>query len=247
MEIKPPVPISVDHLKFRVEDIEYYLHSTELLVAGKEYPPKLFVTSDGDKIVFRQASREEADLLLKPLKQIIDIQFDKDLYHLVAARTYAEILAWKQHRYKDQYVIAGIDVSGDEAELVGIWNARMWDENLTISLHSITFKRKRRVGLAGYIAKMEHAFDYLGAKEWWATFESPFGFRMGFYLRHLIKPYPQYQHELGGSIVFYVTKDIWDTILKPKIKDYLGERPVPKDLLEKSMNPVPPKKFEIEL
>ncbi|MEB3779109.1 MAG: hypothetical protein GSR85_02590 [Desulfurococcales archaeon] len=247
MEIKPPVPISVDHLKFRVDDIEYYLHSSEALVSGKEYPPKLFVTPDGDKIVFRQASRDEADILLKPLKQIIDMQFDKDLYHLVAARTYAEILAWKQHRYKDEYVIVGVDVTGDEAELVGIWNARMWDENLTISLHSITFRRKRRVGLTGYIAKMEHAFDYLGAKEWWATFESPFGFRMGFYLRHLTKPYPQYQHELGGSIVFYVTKDIWDSILKPKFKAYLGERPVPEDLLEKSKKLIPPKKLEIEL
>ncbi len=241
--VKPPIPISVDHLKFRIEYIENYLHSSEALVAGKEFPPKLFVTKNGEKIVFRQAKREEAKLILQAIKPLIDHKYDKDLYHLVAARTYAEILAWLQHRYKDEYVIIGVHGN----ELIGVWNARLWNENLAISLHSLTFKRLARIGLAGYLAKMEHAFEVLGVNEWWATFESPFGFRLGFYLRHLTKPYPEYQHELGGSPVFYVTKDTWESLIKPQFKEYLGTRPVPEDLLQESYKLQLPSKYEIEI
>ena len=241
--VKPSVPISVDYLKFRIEEIENYLHASEALVEGKVYEPKLFVTKNGEKIVFRQAKKEEAPIILQALKPLIDHKYDRDFYHLVAARTYAEVLAWSQYRYKDEYVIIG--VLGNE--LVGVWNARMWDENICISLHSITFRRLARIGLAGYLAKMEFAFDVLGAKEWWATFESPFGFRIGLYLKHMTKPYPQYQHELGGSPVFYVTKETWETLIKPQFKEYLGTRPVPEDLLKESYNLRPPSRYDIEI
>ncbi len=243
--VEPPVPISVKEFKYDVKVIENYLHSSEDLVAGIPFEPKYIETPDGDKIVFRLAKREEAPIILKTLRQLIDPKYDRDFYHLVGTRTYAEVLAWYQHRYKDEFVIIG--TLGNE--LVGVWNARMWNKDICISLHSITFKRLRRIGLAGYLAKIEHAFDNIGAKEWWATFESPFGFRLGMYLRHLTKPYPEYQHELGGSPVFYFTKEQWEKWVKkdPFFKPYLGKRPVPEDLLQESYKLQPPSKLEIEI
>jgi len=243
--VKPPVPISVDAIPFKIEILEAYLHSSEDLVKGKDFEPKLYVARGGEKIVFRMAKKEEAPIILETLKKLIDHKYDKDFYHLVGVRTYAEILAWTQDRYKDEYVIIGVHGN----ELIGVWNARMWDENIAISLHSLTFKRLGGIGVAGYIAKLEHAFENLGAKEWWATFESPFGFRLGMYLKHLTKPYPQVQHELGGSPVFYTTKYDWENFHKkrPELQKYLGTRPVPKELLEQSYDLKPPAKFEIEL
>lgn len=243
--MKPPIPISVDAIPFKVEILEAYLHSSEDLVKDKVFEPKLYEAKGGEKIIFRQAKKEEAKVILETLKQLIDHKYDQDLYHIVAARTYAEVLAWVQSRYKDEYVIIGVHGN----ELIGVWNARMWNENIAISLHSITFKRLGGIGLAGYIAKVEHAFDNIGAKEWWATFESPFGFRLGMYLRHFMKPYPDVQHELGGSPVFYMTKYDWDNFHKkrPELQRYFGIRPAPEDLVEKSYDLKPPSKFEITI
>ena len=243
--VKPPVPISIDEFKFKVDILENYLHSSEDLVGRIPYEPKYVETPDGDKIVFRLAKREEAPIILNTLRQLLDSKYDKDFYHLVGARTYAEVLAWSQYRYKDEYIIIGTN----GRELIGVWNARMWSKDLCVSLHSITFKRLRRIGLAGYLAKIEHAFDNLGATEWWATFESPFGFRLGMYLRHLTKPYPEYQHELGGSPVFYFKKEQWSGWVKkdPFFKPYLGIRPVPEDLLNESYKLKRPEKFEITI
>ncbi len=243
--VKPPIPISVDSIPFKVEILEAYLHSSEDLVKDKVFEPKLYEAKGGEKIIFRQAKKEEAPIILETLKQLIDHKYDKDLYHIVAARTYAEVLAWVQSRYKDEYVIIGVHGN----ELIGVWNARMWNEDIAISLHSITFKRLGGIGLAGYIAKAEHAFDNIGAKEWWATFESPFGFRLGMYLRHFMKPYPDVQHELGGSPVFYMTKYDWDNFHKkrPELQKYFGIRPAPEDLVEKSYDLKPPSRFEIDI
>jgi len=243
--VKPPVPISVDEFRFKANVLENYLHSSESLVEGIKYRPKYVETPEGERIVFRLADRGEAPVILRALRRLISPEYDRDFYHLVSARTYAEVLAWSQHRYKDEFVIVG--TAGNE--LVGVWNARMWSKDLCISLHSITFRRLRRIGLAGYLAKIEHAFDYLGASEWWATFESPFGFRLGVYLRHLTKPYPEYQHELGGSPVFYFRKEQWVEWVKkdPFFKPYLGVRPVPQELLDKSYNLKEPSKFEITI
>lgn len=243
--VKPPVPISVDQIPFKIEILEAFLHSSEDLVAGKEFVPKLYVTKQGEKIVFRQARKEEGPLMLEVVKQLIDPKYDKDLYHLVSARVYAEILAWMQSRYKDEYVIIGVH----DNELIGIWNARMMNKDIAISLHSLTFKRLGGIGTAGYAAKAEYAFEVLGAKEWWATFESPFGFRLGMYFRHLTKPYPEVQHELGGSPVFYMTADDWFNFHKKReeLKPFLGTRPVPEDLLKRSYDLKAPKKLEIEI
>lgn len=89
MSFKPPIPISIDVFRYHVKDIEPLLRGTEFLVTGKEkeYPQKYYETGKGEKIVVRRARREEVDILLDPLKHIINIKFDKDFYHLIVART----------------------------------------------------------------------------------------------------------------------------------------------------------------
>lgn len=56
------------YFRYHVKDIEPFLRGTEFLVTGKEkeYPPKYYETSKGEKIVIRQARRKGADILLDP-------------------------------------------------------------------------------------------------------------------------------------------------------------------------------------
>jgi len=225
----------------RVQDMEAILRAVDAPYLEKAvYPPKLVGMKDGSKIVVRQASRAEAPEVLKAVRLYVDV--NKDFYDIVAWRTYAEILAWKMYRIKDHYLLLGIQ----DDKLVGIVNARMWDQNIAISLHTMSFKRGIDVGPALYFAKMEHAFDHLGAREWWATFESYIGLRiMGTEWAPKQKPFPEMQHELGGSRIFYTAKEDWENFVKLKYARYLGEKPVPKDLLAKSQKFRIPEKADV--
>ncbi|MCS6783762.1 MAG: N-acetyltransferase [Candidatus Caldarchaeum sp.] len=245
--VKPSVPISFEEFKFSVEEIEEFLRGAppdEKLL--KPYTPKLYRLKTGEPVVIRAVDKSEAPAMLQSLKQLIDHNYDKDFYHLVAVRLYSEILAWIQNRIKDHYALVATNADG---ELMGIVNHRFASPELCISLHTIALKRAERLGIMLYAAKIEHAFDFVGAKEWWATFESPFGYRMGFRLQHGMKPWPEFQHELGGGRVFYITKERWDRVVKPDLiqRGLMGERPVPEDLLKKSMPLKPTQKIEIEI
>jgi len=244
--VKPVVPISFEEFKFSVEEIEEFLRGAPPDERfQKPYPPKIYRLKTGEPIIIRPADVSEAPVILQTLKQLIDPAYDKDFYHLVAARTYTEILAWAQNRIKDAYVIVA---ASKEGELMGLVNHRFWDENICISLHTIVFKRAERLGIVLYAAKVEHALDTVGVKEWWATFESPFGYRMGFRLQHAMKPWPEMQHELGGGRIFYLTKDRWDKVVKKNLEErgLMGERPVSEDLLKSTKPLKPPTKIEIE-
>lgn len=243
---KPRVPISINELKFSIEDIEDFLAAPQDPRFQVPYEPKKWTAKDGSVVYVRPADKSEAPAILQTLKRLIDSAYDKDFYHLVGVRTYSEILAWYQNRIKDSYVIV---VTSPTGELEALVNHRFWDENVAISLHTITFKRKSELGIMAYASKIEHAFDFVGVKEWWATFESPFGFRMGFRFVHQTKPWPAYQHELGGGRVYYLDKPTWDAVVKPKLKErgLMGERPVSKEELQKTYPLKPTEKFEIEL
>ncbi|MCF8884408.1 MAG: N-acetyltransferase [Nitrososphaerota archaeon] len=244
--VKPAVPISFEEFKFSVDEIEEFLRGgppDERF--QKPFPPKIYRLKSGEPIIVRPATKDEAPAMLQTLRQLIDPKYDKDFYHLVAVRTYSEILAWAQNRLKDGYVIVATNTEG---ELMGLVNHRFVNEEICISLHTIVFKRAERLGLFLYAAKIEHAFDVVGVNEWWATFESPFGFRMGFRLQHTTKPWPQVQHELGGARVYYITREQWNKSVKPYITSIglMGERPVPEDMLKKTIPLKPTSKFEIE-
>ena len=243
---KPPVPISFEKFSFRVEEIEEYLRGAPPDERfQKPFEPKLYKLSSGEPIIIRPASRDEAPAILQTLRQLIDPKYDKDFYHLVGARTYSEILAWSQSRLKDGYVIVA---TNREGELMGLVNHRFWDTNVAVSLHTIVFKRAERLGVVLYLSKIEHAFDVVGVNEWWATFESPFGFRLGFRFQHVTKPWPEMQHELGGARIYYLTREQWNRAVKPFAEErgWLGERPVPPDLLSKTKPLKPAAKIDIE-
>lgn len=245
--VKPVVPISFEEFKFGVDEIEEFLRGAPPDERfQKPYAPKTYKLKTGEPVIIRPVEKSEAPAMLQTLKRLIDPAYDRDYYHLVAVRTYSEILAWAQNRIKDAYVIAA---TNEEGELMGIVNHRFVNEDIVMSLHTIVFKRAERLGIMLYAAKIEHAFDFVGAKEWWATFESPFGYRMGFRLQHAMKPWPEIQHELGGGRVFYLTKERWDKVVKPDLiqRGLMGERPVPEDLLRKTIPLKPTSKLEIEL
>ncbi|MDG7042557.1 MAG: N-acetyltransferase [Nitrososphaerota archaeon] len=244
---KPNVPISITDMKFSIEDIEDFLRGAppdqKLSI---EYPAKYVQLGNGEKAIIRQAKLEDAPAVLETLKVLIDHKYDRDFYHLVGVRTYSEVLAWTQNRIKDSRMLVATNESG---ELMALVNWRMWNAQIAISLHTMTFKRKAGLGIAAYAAKIEDAFDYLSSQEWWATFESPFGFRMGFRFVHDQKPWPEMQHELGGSRIYYLTKDHWDRIVKPKLmqRGTFGERPVSKEALAATYPLKPTETLEIDL
>lgn len=229
----PPVPVTREEYRLRVVDIEPNLRPAESpILSQKRFEPKVVTLRDGSKMLMRQVDREDADWLLEAIKPYFEVK--EDFYDLVAYRTYSEILAWKEYRIKDHYAIVGVI----DGKLVGIANARLWNEKICISLHTLSFKRGVDVGPALYFAKAEHAFENLGAEEWWATYESYVGFRvLGLYWAKKQKPWPEYQHELGGARIFYATKEDWENFVKKKFANYIGERPVSPDLLKKAEKP----------
>ncbi len=241
MSLEPPCPVSATEYVMKVKDIEPNLRPLESpILKEKPYSPKTITMKDGSKMVVRQAKLEEAPTVLKAVKPYMDVE--KDFYDIVAVRTYGEILAWYRHRIKDHYLLLGL-ING---ELVGLVNARLWNKDIAISLHTMAFKRGLGVGPALYFSKVEYAFDTLGVKEWWATFESYIGItHFSWNWGKKQKPWPEYQHELGGARVFYLTKEDWELFAKKRFPYFIGERPVPKDLLEQAEKFKIPEKVEV--
>ena len=59
------------------------------------------------------------------------------------------------------------------------------------------------------------------------------------------KPLPQLQLEVGGSRIFFTTKEDWDRFVKPMLRDRLPISPAPPDLLRSAEKVVPPKEVEV--
>ncbi len=241
MALKPPCPVSATEYTVKVEDLEPNLRPPESpVLQNTPYPPKILTLRDGTKMVVHQATREDVPKVLKAIRPYFDVE--KDFYDIVAVRTYAEILAWYRYRIKDHYLLLGTI----DGKLAGIVNARLYSNDIAYSLHTMSFVRGVGLGPSLYAAKVEYAFDYLGVKEWWATFESYIGIRV-FALKwgKKQKPWPEYQHELGGARVFYITKEDWDSFIKKRFPYFIGERPVPEDMLKKAKNFTISEKVEI--
>jgi hypothetical protein len=240
VSFKPPCPVTLEEVKVNVEDLEPILRPPESQLLSRPYQPRLLKLPDGKKMVVRMAVSDDIPVILETTRSIMDVE--KDFYDLVASRVYAEVMASHRKRVKDYFCIIGIL----EGELAAIANARLWDEKIAISLHTMTFKRGAGIGAIMYLAKMEHAFENFGVEEWWATYESYTGFRYwGIGLAQYQKPYPQIQHELGGARVFFNTKGQWYSFVKPKYEKRLGERPVPTEILTQSLTPRKPEHIDL--
>ena len=186
------------------------------------YPPKFVVLASGEKMVVRQATREEVPILLQDVGPLMTIE--RDFYDIVAARTYAELLGWKRYRVRDEYCLVGLI----DGTLVGVVNGRSLSTKIGISLHTIAMRRGLRIGAHLFAAKMEYHIEYLGQQEVYIVAESPIGFRR-WMIEYSLEKRPQVHHELGGVMSWALTRDLY---FRAKGRLVVGERPVPEPLLE---------------
>jgi hypothetical protein len=180
----------------------------------------------------REAKLEEAPQMMAYMKRVMET--DHDFYDIVGARVYAEILGWWRKRLKDPYVLVGLI----DGLLAGFANGRLMSQDINISLHTMALVRGGRIGAVMYYAKAYYGFEILGNKEWWATYESYNGWhRWGLGMAQPSYPWPEYQHELGGARVYYITKRYWDSAVKNYVKQMIDADlvfKVPDEIIKKN-------------
>jgi hypothetical protein len=215
MKLEPPEKISQEQITIDVREIEPLLQAPSMGI--KPWPEATITLKDGRVLYIREARLDEAPLLLEYVKKVMET--DHDFYDIVGARVYAEILGWKRKRLKDPFNIVGTI----DGVLAGFANGRLMNEDIAISLHTMTFSRRGRLGWIMYYAKTYYALETLGCKEWWSTFESYNGWKMaGLEMAQPSYPWPEYQHELGGARVYYVTKKYWNSTIKNFLRQMVG-------------------------
>ena len=183
----------------------------------KPWPGAVVALKDGRTLYIRQARLEEAPKLMGYMKRVMEVEHD--FYDIVGARVYAEILGWYRNRLKDPYTLVGLI----DGQLAGFCNGRLMNEDINISLHTMALARGGRIGAVMYYAKVHYAFEILGNKVFWATYESYNGWhRWGLGMAQPSYPWPEVQHELGGARVYYITKKYWDASIKKYIRQMAG-------------------------
>ena len=215
MRLEPPEKVSEEQLTIDVREIEPLLQGPAMAI--KPWPGAQVKLKDGRLLYIRQAKIEEAPMMMDYMKKVMES--DHDFYDIVGARVYAEILGWYRKRLKDPYTLVGL--------IDGLWagfaNGRLMNEDINISLHTMALVRGGRIGAIMYYTKAYYAFEMLGNKEWWATYESYNGWmRWGLGMAQPSYPWPEYQHELGGARVYYVTKKYWDSTVKNYVRQMTG-------------------------
>jgi hypothetical protein len=203
------------------EEIESIL-GVDWDIPKKPYPPKTILLPTGERMIVREAAREEVPQLLQAITPLLTVS--RDFYDIVAARQYAELLGWYRRRVRNEFCLIGI-VDG---RLAGIVNQRAYDQKIHVSYHTMALKRGARVGAHMFAAKHEHSMENLGAEEILVTAESPIGFRR-WIVEWGLQVKPHVQHELGGAKAWVITRDIYHKV-KPRL--VLGSRPVPDDVLK---------------
>ncbi|HNW35892.1 MAG TPA: hypothetical protein PKM25_13220, partial [Candidatus Ozemobacteraceae bacterium] len=93
------------------------------------FPPKMITLANGETMVIRQVTRDEIPFLLPHVKALLDVE--RDYYDIVAARVYAELLAYYRYRVQDEYVLIA-QVNG---ELAAIVNGRSLSPRVGVSYH----------------------------------------------------------------------------------------------------------------
>lgn len=193
------------------------------------YPAKSIVLASGERMVVRQARREEVPILLPDVAALTTVE--RDFYDIVAARAYAELLGWLRYRVRDEYCLVGLI----DGVLVGLVNGRSLSSKIGISYHTIAMRRGLRVGAHLFAAKMEYHIEYLGQQEVYIVAESPIGFRR-WMIEYGLEKRPQVHHELGGVMSWSLTRDLYFAARERLV---VGERPVPEELIEKASVIIP--------
>ncbi len=215
MKLQPPETVSQQQITLDVSEIEPLLQAPPMKL--QPWPEAMITLKDGRILYIREAKLEEVPAMLGYMEKVMKVE--KDFYDIVGVRVYAEILGWYRQRVKDPFTLVGLI----DGEWVGFANGRIMNEDIAISLHTMTFSRRGRLGWAMYYAKTYYALEVAGCKEWWSTFESYNGWRMaGLEMAQPTYPWPEYQHELGGARVYYVTKKYWDSTVKAFSREMIG-------------------------
>jgi hypothetical protein len=214
MRIAPPEKVTKTQVTFDVAEIEPFL--TAPAMPMKPWPNATITLKDGKTMFIRAARKEEVPLMLPYMKKLMDV--DYDFYDIVGVRVYAELLGWYRNRLKDPYVILGLI----DGELVGLANGRMWNKDINISHHTMTFVRRGQIGAIMYYCKIYYALEILGCQEFWSTFESYNGWRLGFQTRQPTYTWPEHQHELGGAQIYYVNQEHWNSMVKGYLAEQVG-------------------------
>jgi hypothetical protein len=201
------------------------------------YPAKLITLASGEKMVVREARREDTGALLGTVYPLLAVA--KDYYDIVAARMYSEILGWFRYRVANEFIIVG----AIDGIIAGIVTSRHVRDGLGMSLHTLTIKRGLRVGAQLFAAKMEHHLDYLHENEVHIVAESPIGFKrwmLEYELEDRSAQYPELRHELGGVPTFTLTRKLWEAVKPAKCT---GTRPVPDELLKSAAKLIMPDEY----
>ena len=215
MKLEPPEQVSEQSITIDVREIEPLLQAPPMDL--KPWPGAVVALKDGRTLYIRQARLEEAPKLMGYMKRVMEVEHD--FYDIVGARVYAEILGWYRQRLKDPYTLVGLI----DGQLAGFCNGRLMNEDINISLHTMALARGGRIGAVMYYAKVHYAFEILGNKEFWATYESYNGWhRWGLGMAQPSYPWPEVQHELGGARVYDITKKYWDASIKKYIRQMAG-------------------------
>ncbi|MCJ7529917.1 MAG: hypothetical protein MUO64_02645 [Anaerolineales bacterium] len=215
MRLEPPEKVTEETISFDVREIEPLLQAPAMDL--KPWPEAMITLKDGRTMYIREAKMEEAPMMMEYIKRVMEA--DHDFYDVVGARVYAELMGWYRKRLKDPYVLVGLI----DGLWVGFANGRLLSEDINISLHTLALVRGGRIGAIMYYAKAYYGFEFLGNKEWWATYESYNGWaRWGIGMAQPSYPWPEYQHELGGARVYYVTKKYWDKVVKAYVRQMVG-------------------------
>jgi hypothetical protein len=215
MYIEPPEKVSQEQITIDVREIEPLLQAPPMDL--KPWPGATIALKDGRTMYIREAKLEEAPMMIAYMKRVMETEHD--FYDVVGARVLAELLGWQRKRLKDPYVLVGLI----DGQWVGFANGRLMNADINISLHTMALARGGRIGAIMYYAKAYYGFEILGNKEWWATYESYNGWhRWGLGMAQPSYPWPEYQHELGGARVYYVTKKYWDTTIKNYVHQMVG-------------------------
>jgi hypothetical protein len=205
MRLQPPVEVSTNTVSFDVSEIEPLLQAPAMDLP--RWPEAMIPLKDGRTLYIREAKLEEVPEMLSYMEKVMKVE--KDFYDIVGVRVYAEILGWYRKRLKDPFTLVGLI----DGEWLGFANGRVMSMDVALSLHTMTFTRRGRLGWAMYYAKTYYALEVLKCKEWWSTFESYNGWRMaGIEMAQPTKPWPEYQHELGGARVYYLNQESWKSV-----------------------------------
>jgi len=218
-----------------IDEMEKKLRPPEIEL--KPYPPKVITLASGEKMVVREAKREEIGALLGTVHPLIGVP--TDFYDIVAVRMYSELLGWYRYRVANEFVLVGV-ING---VIAGIVTSRHVSPKLGMSYHTLTIKRGLRVGAQLFAAKMEHHIDILGEEEVFIVAESPNGFKrwmIEYQLEDRSSQYPEVRHELGGVPTFVLTKKLWEAVKAVKCT---GSRPVSEADLKSAAKLIMPSEY----